>query len=83
MSISVTERPLSLKTWTSLVSSAWIFLVARSAASWATSVKIFLVDLSRLRDLYRVASLLGLAVSLLAVSVAYQRFVLRARPKAP
>ena len=45
-----------------------------------TSVKIFLVDLGRLRDLYRVASLLGLAVTLLLVSVAYHRFVLRARP---
>jgi uncharacterized membrane protein len=42
------------------------------------SVKIFLWDLSRLRDLYRVASLLGLAICLLLVSVAYQKFVLRA-----
>jgi hypothetical protein len=33
----------------------------------------------RLRDLYRVA-LLGLALSLIAISLAYQRFVLR-RPE--
>ena len=37
--------------------------------------KVFLYDLGELRDLYRVASLGGLAVSLLAVSLAYQRFV--------
>lgn len=42
-----------------------------------TIVKVFLYDLGELGDLYRVASLLGLAVSLLVVSVAYQRFVLR------
>jgi len=39
--------------------------------------KVFLYDLSELRDLYRVLSLLGLAVSLLTVSFAYQRFVFR------
>ena len=37
--------------------------------------KVFLYDLGELRDLYRVASLSGLAVSLIAVSLAYQRFV--------
>ncbi|MFQ5349464.1 MAG: DUF2339 domain-containing protein [Thermoanaerobaculia bacterium] len=37
--------------------------------------KVFLYDLGELRDLYRVASLVGLAVSLLVVSLAYQRFV--------
>ena len=37
--------------------------------------KVFLYDLGQLRDLYRVASLVGLAVSLLLVSLAYQRFV--------
>ena len=41
----------------------------------ATALKVFLYDLGELRDLYRVASLLGLAVSLLGVSFAYQRFV--------
>ena len=37
--------------------------------------KVFLYDLGELRDLYRVASLFGLAVSLIGVSLAYQRFV--------
>ena len=41
--------------------------------------KVFLYDLGQLRDLYRVASLVGLAVSLIAVSLAYQRFVFRRR----
>jgi uncharacterized membrane protein len=45
-----------------------------------TIAKVFLYDLGELRDLYRVASLLGLAVSLIAVSLAYQRFVFRDRP---
>jgi len=41
-----------------------------------------LYDLGQLRELYRELSLLGLAVSLLAISLAYQRYVfndLRAR----
>jgi hypothetical protein len=42
-----------------------------------TIAKVFLHDLGELRDLYRVASLLGLAVSLMLVSLAYQRFVFR------
>jgi hypothetical protein len=37
--------------------------------------KVFLHDLGELKDLYRVASLLGLAMSLILVSLAYQRFV--------
>ncbi len=43
-------------------------------------VKLFLFDLSGLEDLYRVASLAGLAVSLVLVSLAYQRFVFRKSP---
>ncbi|MBZ0112283.1 MAG: DUF2339 domain-containing protein, partial [Thermoanaerobaculia bacterium] len=39
--------------------------------------KVFLHDLGTLQDLYRVASLVGLAFSLIAVSLAYQRFVFR------
>jgi uncharacterized membrane protein len=46
-----------------------------------TVVKVFLYDLGELEDLYRVASLLGLAVSLILVSLAYQRFVVCAAPK--
>jgi hypothetical protein len=40
-----------------------------------TCAKVFLFDLADLRDLARVASLVGLAVSLLGVSGLYQRFV--------
>ena len=42
-----------------------------------TIAKVFLHDLGELEDLYRVASLVGLAVSLFVVSLAYQRFVFR------
>jgi hypothetical protein len=45
-----------------------------------TVVKVFLHDLGELEDLYRVASLLGLAISLIAISLAYQRFVVPAAP---
>jgi len=45
-----------------------------------TVVKVFLYDLGELEDLYRVASLLGLAISLIAISLAYQRFVVPAAP---
>ena len=56
----------------------------QSGLRWASLVllvivigKLFLFDLSELQGLYRVASFLGLAVSLLLVSFAYQRFVFR------
>ena len=39
--------------------------------------KVFLYDLGELEDLYRVASLVGLAISLILVSLVYQRFVFR------
>lgn len=59
-----------------------------SALRWAslaglvlTIAKVFLYDLGELEDLYRVASLVGLAISLLGVSVVYQKFVF-ARPSA-
>jgi hypothetical protein len=42
-----------------------------------TAAKVFLYDLGHLRDLYRVGALFGLALSLIAVSLAYQRFVFR------
>jgi hypothetical protein len=47
----------------------------------ATIGKLFLVDLTDLRGLYRVGSFLGLAISLLAVSWLYQRFVFRRAPE--
>jgi uncharacterized membrane protein len=56
----------------------------QSGLRWASLVllvivigKLFLVDLSELQGLYRVVSIAGLAVSLLLVSFAYQRFVFR------
>ncbi len=45
-----------------------------------TAAKVFLYDLSHLDDLYRVASLVGLATSLLLISLAYQRFVFKGAP---
>lgn len=42
-----------------------------------TSLKVFLYDLGNLQDLWRVASLLGLALSLICVSFIYKRFVFR------
>jgi uncharacterized membrane protein len=46
--------------------------------------KVFLHDLGELEDLYRVGSLVGLALSLILVSLAYQRFVFRKRsPEEP
>ena len=39
--------------------------------------KVFLYDMSELKDLYRVLSFFGLGVSLLALGYIYQRFVLR------
>lgn len=45
--------------------------------------KVFLYDLSSLRGLYQALSFLGLAVSLVAVSLLYQRFVFRKEPGEP
>lgn len=42
-----------------------------------TTLKVFLHDLWRLGEMYRVASLIGLAVVLIVVSVLYQRFFAR------
>jgi uncharacterized membrane protein len=61
-------RGLSALRWVSLA----VLLV--------TLAKVFLYDLGELRDLYRVASLAGLAFSLILVSLAYQRFVFRKNP---
>jgi len=48
-----------------------------------TICKVFLYDLGELTDLYRAASLFGLALSLLGVSVAYQKFVAGGEKKDP
>ncbi len=62
LAIGMLRRARALR-WTSLV-----LLVA-------TIAKVFLYDLGELEGLYRVGSLLGLAFSLIAVSLAYQKFV--------
>lgn len=46
-----------------------------------TITKVFLYDLSSLRGLYQVLSFLGLALSLIMVSLLYQRFVFRTSDK--
>ncbi|MBC7174335.1 MAG: DUF2339 domain-containing protein, partial [Polyangiaceae bacterium] len=48
-----------------------------------TCGKVFLYDLGALEELYRVASLVGLALSLIGISLLYQRFVFRSTPEAP
>jgi uncharacterized membrane protein len=40
-----------------------------------TALKVFLIDMSALTDLYRVASFLGLGLSLVGIGYIYQRFV--------
>ena len=68
---------------------AGIVLPARSARIAAiallsvTILKCFLHDLARLGGLYRVGSLLGLALSLVLVGVLLQKFVRIERPDAP
>ncbi|MFO1520429.1 MAG: DUF2339 domain-containing protein [bacterium] len=64
LGVGMARRSQGLR-WVSL-----IFLVL-------TIGKVFLYDLGELKDLYRVMSLVGLAFSLLIVSLAYQRFVFR------
>jgi hypothetical protein len=55
--------------------------VAALALLIVTVLKAFLHDLARLGGLYRVASFVGLAISLALVAVALQKFVLRTREK--
>jgi uncharacterized membrane protein len=67
---------LALGVWRTSVGLRWVSL----GLMMVTIAKVFLYDLGELHDLYRVASLLGLALSLIVVSLAYQRFVLRRAP---
>ncbi len=48
-----------------------------------TCGKVFLYDLGNLEDLYRVASLAGLALTLIAISLVYKRFVFTDAEPAP
>ncbi len=66
LALGTTRKSAALR-WTSLV----LILT--------TALKVFLYDLGHLRDLYRVASLVGLAFSLILISLAYQRFVFGAK----
>jgi uncharacterized membrane protein len=69
---------LALGVWRRSSALRWVSL----GMLVVTIGKVFLYDLGELKDLYRVVSLLGLAISLIAVSLAYQRFVFR-RPSHP
>ena len=64
---------LSLGVWRRASALRWVSL----GIMVVTIGKVFLYDLGELKDLYRVVSLLGLAISLILVSLAYQRFVFR------
>lgn len=87
-SASAQARDLSISLVWALFGTGLLVLGMRRAASalrWTSLVlilgtagKVFLLDLSQLEDLYRVASLAGLAISLLGISLLYQRFVFRA-----
>ncbi|MDX2198858.1 MAG: DUF2339 domain-containing protein [Phycisphaerae bacterium] len=59
--------------WTGGVVLRWASLVVMLIAVG----KVFLVDTARLQDLYRVLSLLGLGLSLMAIGFVYQRLVFR------
>ena len=60
------------------IARGWVALRWISLAFLVLTIgKVFLYDLGELEDLYRVASLVGLAVSLILVSLVYQRFVFR------
>jgi uncharacterized membrane protein len=67
---------LAFGMWKNLSALRWVSL----CFLLLTIGKVFLYDLSHLHDLYRVMSLVGLAFSLLGVSLAYQRFVFRKAP---
>ena len=64
---------LAIGMWRKSRALRWMSLVFLLASIG----KVFLYDLGQLKDLYRVASLMGLAVSLIIISLAYQRFVFR------
>ncbi len=62
LAVGIARRSAALR-WTSLM----LILI--------TVGKVFLWDLRHLHDLYRVMSLVGLALSLILIALAYQRFV--------
>ncbi len=54
---------------------------ASLALLMATVAKVFLIDMSELTDLYRVASFFGLGLSLIGIGYLYQRYVFPSPPK--
>ncbi|MCA8981071.1 MAG: DUF2339 domain-containing protein [Planctomycetes bacterium] len=66
---------LGVGMWKRLSAARWLSL----AVLLLSLAKVFLFDLAHLEGLYRVASLLGLGLSLVAVSLLYQRFVFHER----
>jgi uncharacterized membrane protein len=64
---------LAIGMWRKSRALRWMSLVFLLASIG----KVFLYDLGQLKDLFRVASLMGLAISLIVISLAYQRFVFR------
>jgi len=60
-----------------------IFRHGALAVMAATVLKVFLLDLSGLTGLWRVASLLGLGLSLVAIGLLYQRLVFTPRAPVP
>jgi uncharacterized membrane protein len=68
---------LALGLWRTSRAMRWMSLVFMLVSIG----KVFLYDLGELKDLYRVASLAGLALCLIVISLAYQRFVFRRSKK--
>jgi uncharacterized membrane protein len=67
---------LGLAIWMKRASLRYASLIALSI----TVLKVFLVDTADLTGLYRVVSLIGLGLSLIAIGYIYQRFVFPPRP---
>ncbi len=65
---------LALGLWRHSAQIRWASL----AVVMLTVLKVFLIDMSELEGLYRVASFVGLGLSLIAIGFFYQRFVIAA-----
>ncbi len=66
---------LGLGTW----KHSQVLRYASAAVILGTVTKVFLVDASDLTGLYRVASFLGLGLSLIGIGYLYQRLLFRRR----
>jgi uncharacterized membrane protein len=60
-----------------IVRQSLVLRWASLAVTMLTVVKVFLWDMSQLRDLWRIFSFLGLGVALLGIAYLYMRFVFR------